>query len=395
MLFENKNILVGISGSIAAYKGAELVRAIQKEGGKVKVILTPSAKEFIGELTFRALTGEEVLSDWKDGKTGLEHIFWARWADGFVIAPATATTIGKIKNGIADNFLISVALAYDKPIVIAPAMNTKMYLNKATEENIQKLKEWGHIFVEPSEGKLACNEEGTGKLAEIDDITIQLAYAIYPKPLKNKKVVITAGGTREYFDPIRYISNASSGKYGYSLAKFSYILGAEVILITAPTCLKTPYGVKTIRVVSAEDMYREVIKHSEDADLIIMNSAVADFKPKIFSKQKLKKSSEKPVVELERNPDILKELGRLKKKNQILVGFAAESENLRENALDKLKRKNLDMIVANPVDVFSKGEHRGLIITKDENEFEIKPTSKDKSALHILNFIVDKFFNNL
>ncbi len=393
MLFEGKNILVGISGSIASYKGAELVRAIQKEGGKVRVILTPSAKEFIGELTFKALTGEEVLSDWKDGKTGLEHIFWARWSDGFVIAPATATTIAKIRGGIADNFLSSVALAYDKPIVIAPAMNTKMYLNRATQENIEKLKEWGHIFVEPSEGKLACDEEGIGKLADIDDIIVQLAYAIYPKPLKNKKVVITAGGTREYFDPIRYISNASSGTFGYLLAKFSYILGAEVILISAPTCLKAPYGVKVIDVVSAEEMYREVLKHSKDADLIIMNSAVADFKPKNFSKQKLKKASGKPIVELERNPDILKELGKLKRENQILVGFAAESENLKENALDKLKRKNLDMIVANPLDVFSKKEHTGLIITKNGEEIEIKPTTKDKSALFILQLIVDRFLS--
>ena len=393
MLFEGKNILVGVSGSIASYKSAELVRAIQKEGGKVRVILTPSAKEFIGELTFRALTGEEVLSDWKDGKTGLEHIFWARWSDGFVIAPATATTISKIRNGIADNFLTSVVLAYDKPIVIAPAMNTKMYLNKATQENINKLKGWGYIFVEPSEGRLACDEEGIGKLADIDDIVIQLAYSIYPKPLKNKKVVITAGGTREYFDPIRYISNASSGTFGYLLAKYSYILGADVVLISAPTCLKAPYGVRIVNVVSARDMYREVLKYSKDADLIIMNSAVADFRPKNFSKEKLKKASEKPVVELEKNPDILKELGKLKKSNQILVGFAAESQNLRENAMDKLKRKNLDMIVANPLEVFSKGEHKGLIITKDGKEMEIKPTTKEISAKSILDFIIKNLLN--
>ena len=210
--------------------------------------------------------------------------------------------------GIADNFLISVAIAYDKPIVIAPAMNTKMYLNKATQENIKKLKEWSYLFVEPIEGKLACEEEGIGKLADIEDIVIQLAYAIYPKPLKNKKVLITAGGTREYFDPIRYISNASSGQLGYLLAKYSYILGAEVILISAPTCLKTPYGVKKINVISAEDMYREVLNHYKDVDLIIMNSAVADFRPKNFSKQKLKKASEKPIVELEKKPRYIKRI---------------------------------------------------------------------------------------
>jgi len=388
MLFEEKNILVCITGSIASYKGAEIVRAIQKEGGKVRVILTEEAKEFIGELTFKALTGEDVLSDWKDGKTGLEHIFWARWADGFLIAPATATTIAKLRIGLADNFLNSVALAYDRPIVIAPAMNTKMYLNPATQENIDKLKERGYLFVNPSEGRLACDEEGIGKLADIEDILTQLAYAIYPKPLKDKKVLITAGGTREYFDPIRYLSNASSGKMGYLLAKYSYILGAEVILISAPTCLKAPYGVKVVNVVSAEDMYREVLNYYSDVDIIIMNSAVADFRPKNYSERKLKKHKEKNIVELERNPDILKKLGEIKKNNQILVGFSAESENLKDNALDKLKRKNLDMIVANPLDVFSKDSHKGIILFKDGSIIEIEPMSKEKSAMFILENVI-------
>ncbi len=390
MLLKGKKILVGVSGSIASYKACEIVRHFQKKGADVRVCMTPSAKEFVGELTFRALTDYQVLSDWKDGETGLEHIYWGRWADVFVIAPASANTISKLRIGMTDNFLTSVALAFDKKIVIAPAMNTKMYENPATRENLEILKDRGFIVVEPCEGELACGEEGKGKLAEIEDIESAVLYALLPKPLKNKKVLITAGGTREFFDPIRYISNASSGQMGYSLAKIAYALGGDVILISAPTCLKKPYGVKKIDVVSAEDMYKKVKELYKNSDVIIMNAAVADFKPKDFSSEKLKKSKEKPVVELEPNPDILKFLGKNKKENQILIGFAAESQNLVENAKDKLKRKNLDVIVANLVDVFSKKEHKGLIIFKNGNSIEIPPMEKEQSALFILN----KIFKN-
>ncbi len=387
MLLKEKKILVGVSGSIASYKACEIVRHFQKKGADVRVCMTPSAKEFVGELTFRALTDYQVLSDWKDGETGLEHIYWGRWADVFVIAPASANTISKLRIGMTDNFLTSVALAFDKKIVIAPAMNTKMYENPATRENLEILKDRGFIVVEPCEGELACGEEGKGKLAEIEDIESAVLYALLPKPLKNKKVLITAGGTREFFDPIRYISNASSGQMGYSLAKIAYALGGDVILISAPTCLKKPYGVKKIDVVSAEDMYKKVKGLYKNSDVIIMNAAVADFKPKDFSSEKLKKSKEKPVVELEPNPDILKFLGKNKKENQILIGFAAESQNLVENAKDKLERKNLDVIVANLVDVFSKKEHKGLIIFKNGNSIEIPPMEKEQSALFILNEI--------
>ena len=387
MLLKGKKILVGVSGSIASYKACEIVRHFQKKGADVRVCMTPSAKEFVGELTFRALTDYQVLSDWKDGETGLEHIYWGRWADVFVIAPASANTISKLRIGMTDNFLTSVALAFDKKIVIAPAMNTKMYENPATRENLEILKDRGFIVVEPCEGELACGEEGKGKLAEIEDIESAVLYALLPKPLKNKKVLITAGGTREFFDPIRYISNASSGQMGYSLAKIAYALGGDVILISAQTCLKKPYGVKKIDVVSAEDMYKKVKGLYKNSDVIIMNAAVADFKPKDFSSEKLKKSKEKPVVKLEPNPDILKFLGKNKKENQILIGFAAESQNLVENAKDKLKRKNLDVIVANLVDVFSKKEHKGLIIFKNGNSIEIPPMEKEQSALFILNEI--------
>ncbi len=387
MLWKDKKVLIGVTGSIASYKACELIRHFQKKGAEVKVTATPSALEFVGKLTFKALTGEEVLSDWKDGKTGLEHIFWARWPDVFIIAPASANTIAKLRVGLTDNFLTSLALAYDKPIVIAPAMNTKMYKNSATKENISVLKERGHLFVEPAEGELACGEEGEGKLADIEDIETVALYAVLPKPLKGKKVLVTAGGTREYFDPIRYISNASSGQMGYALAKMAYALVGDVILVSAPTCLKAPYGVKKIDVVSAVDMYEAVLKYLPEVDIIIMNAAVADFRPKTFSKEKLKKAKESPIVELEANPDILKTIGEKKREDQILIGFAAESSNLIENAKDKLKRKNLDVIVGNLLDVFNKETHRGIILFKDVKFVEIPPMDKESSALFILESI--------
>jgi len=380
--------LLGVSGSISSYKACELVRAFQKQGANVRVCMTPSAKEFVGELTFRALTNYEVLSDWKDGNTGLEHIYWARWADVFVIAPASANTIAKLRYGVTDNFLTSVALAFDKKTVIAPAMNTKMYENPATKENLEILKQRGFIITSPKYGELACGEEGSGKLADIDDILIDTAYAIYEKPLKGKTVLITAGGTREHFDPIRYISNASSGKMGYALAKWSYILGAKkVYLVSAPVCEKPISKVETINVVSANDMFEKIKEIYKDVDIIIMNSAVADFRPKHYSSSKLKKDKEKNVIELVSNPDILKFLGENKKENQVLIGFAAESENLIENALGKLKRKNLDYIIANKLDVFSKDTHAGVIISKTEEIIEIPNLTKEKSAYFILKSI--------
>lgn len=386
-MLKNKNVLVGVSGSIASYKACELVRALQKKGAVVRVCMTPSAEEFVGKLTFQALTGEEVYVSWKDGKSGLEHITLARWADAFVIAPASANTIAKLRFGITDNFLTSLALAYDKPIVIAPAMNTKMYENPATVENINVLKERGHILVSPNEGVLACGEEGAGKLADLEDIVLAIKYAVYPKILKGKKVLITAGGTREYFDPIRYISNASSGQMGYLLAEVAYCMGADVTLISAPTCLKLPSQIKKIDVVSALEMFEKIRDIYKDFDVIIMNAAVADFRPQHYSAQKLKKDKENMTVRLEPNPDILKFLGENKKENQILIGFAAESQNIEKNATDKLKRKNLDFIVANPVDVFSKDFYQGFILTKNLEKMEISSTDKESAAFEILNTI--------
>ncbi|MDM7274215.1 bifunctional phosphopantothenoylcysteine decarboxylase/phosphopantothenate--cysteine ligase CoaBC [Sulfurihydrogenibium azorense] len=386
-MLENKNILVGVSGSIASYKACEIVRLLQKKGANVRVCMTPSALEFVGRLTFQALTGEDVYISWKDGKTGLEHITLARWADVFLIAPASANTIAKLRFGITDNFLTSLALAYNKPIVIAPAMNTKMHENPATQENLKVLKERGHIIVNPSEGILACGEEGTGKLADLEDIILAVKYAATSKLLKGKRVLITAGGTREYFDPIRYISNASSGQMGYLLAESAYCMGADVVVISAPTCLKLPSQIKKIDVVSAQDMFEKVKELYQEFDIIIMNAAVADFRPQEYSSQKLKKDKENPVIQLQPNPDILKFLGENKRENQILVGFAAESDNLYQNAVDKLKGKNLDFIVANPVKVFSQDFYEGMLINKSLNTVNISAKNKENAAFEILKII--------
>ncbi|NPA12542.1 MAG: bifunctional phosphopantothenoylcysteine decarboxylase/phosphopantothenate--cysteine ligase CoaBC [Aquificae bacterium] len=387
MVLKGKNITVGITGSIAAYKGCELIRYLQKKGATVRATLTPSAEKFIGRLTLQALTQHTVPVSWEEGETGLEHIFWARWSDTVVVAPATANTLAKLSQGFADNFLSSMVLAFDKKTVVAPAMNTVMYKNPATQENLKKLKDRGFLVVEPAEGRLACDEEGEGKLADIQDIYTEVLKAVLPDYLKGKNILITAGGTREYFDPIRYISNASSGQMGYSLAQMSYALGGNVVLVSAPTCLTAPSQIKKVDVVSAEDMYKAVMGYLDWADVVIMNSAVADFKPAQYSGQKLKKDKQSLTVQLAPNPDILKAIGERKREGQIVIGFAAESENIIQNAEDKLKRKNLDYIVANSLSVFSKDTHSGWIVSKDGQIYEIPPMDKENSALYILEKI--------
>lgn len=389
-MLTGKNILLGVCGSIASYRACELVRYLQKKGSNVRVVMTPQATEFVSKMTFQALTGDKVFTNWNDGETGLEHITVGRWADCFVIAPATANTIAKIRFGIADDFLTSVALAYGKPIVLAPAMNTKMFENPATLENIRTLKERGYRFVEPKEGMLACGEEGAGKIADIEDIYLEILKALTPQKLKGKKVLVTAGGTREFFDPIRYISNASSGQMGYNIAKMAYAFGAQVVLVSAPSCFTSPSQIRKIDVVSATDMFEAVLREFEDADIVVMNAAVADFRPMGRSSQKLKKDKESLTVQLKPNPDILAEIGKIKREGQILVGFAAESENILQNARDKMRRKNLDLIIANPVEVFSKDRYRGVVVFPDR-EVEVVSDSKEDASFLIMKNIIENF----
>lgn len=347
------NILIGITGGIAAYKIPQLCRQFILNGHDVKVIMTENATKFITPLTFESITGNRVYID--DFKLYIEpdtikHISLSDWADIFIIAPATANTIGKIANGIADNLLTSSVLAYDtsKPLVLAPAMNSKMYRNVLFQRNLDKLKDAGFHIVDPITGVLACKDEGVGKMAEPEDIYIFCRRFLRKSEiLKGKKVLVTAGPTVENIDPVRFISNRSSGKMGYALAETAYEHGAEVLLISGPTNLKTFIDKKVVQ--SADEMFVEVMNFIKNVDILIMSAAVADYKVANYSQEKIKKRSDHLELYLTKNKDILKEASKIKKNGQIFVGFAAESHNLEENAIEKMKEKKLDLIVANDI----------------------------------------------
>ncbi|MFH1562914.1 MAG: bifunctional phosphopantothenoylcysteine decarboxylase/phosphopantothenate--cysteine ligase CoaBC [Nitrospirota bacterium] len=392
-MFKGKNIVLGITGSIAAYKSAELTSQLVKCGANVTIIMTKSATRFISPLTLATLSKNKVMTDLFEMPASyeVEHINLADKVDILLIAPATANIIGKIAAGIADDFLTTFALACPSPMVIAPAMNERMFLNPILAENIKKLKTRGVHFVEPEVGNLACGEKGIGRLAGIAQIMAAVESILKPvTPLKGKKILVTAGGTQEPIDPVRYIGNRSSGKMGYALAGVAKEFGAEVTLISAPTQLEPPTGVQTIFVETASQMRDEVLKAFPIVDIVISAAAVADFSPKEFKPQKIKKTTLPLVLELDKTPDILAELGQ-KKQDKILVGFAAESENLNEaslisNAKAKLKEKNLDLIVANDIKTaFGKDTTQVVIITKDGGCEELPLLPKKEVAVRILN----------
>ncbi len=375
-------ILIGVTGGIAAYKIPDLVRELKRQNFQVKVILTPFAEKFITKLTFATISdGAYTQEDWEDKP--LLHIELARWADVFLIAPATANTVGKIRNGIADNLLLTTVLAYNKPLLIAPAMNTVMYKSPQVQENLKKLKEWNHIIIEPEFGVLACEEVGEGKLASKERLIDWIYFSLEPKHLKDLKVLITCGATREFIDPVRYISNLSSGEMGFSLARVARWRGANVKVIAGHTSVPEPPEIQITRVNTTEEMREEVLKHYDWANIVIMNAAVSDYRPSQTSPKKIKKQ-EKLTLELVKNPDILEELGK-RKKHQFLVGFALESENLIHYGKEKLIRKNLDLLVANPTESMGSKNHRGYIITPDGVE-EFSFSTKLESA----RFIWDK-----
>lgn len=350
-MLRGKNIVLGVTGGIAAYKAVEVVSRLKKAGAAVHVIMTEGATKFVTPLTFRELSANPVaVHMWEEPKTwNVEHIALATLADIFLIAPATANIIGKIANGIADDMLSTTVMATKAPVVIAPAMNTNMYLNPITQQNITKLASLGYRFIEPATGMLACGVEGPGRLAEPSTI-VEYVGNLFNRncSLQGKKVLITAGGTREPLDPVRYIGNRSSGKMGYALAGAAAARGAEVLLVSGPTNLPAPQGVTVIPVESAQQMRDAVLAQYHDADIVIKAAAVADYRCVKQAEHKIKKNDENLTITLEKNPDILAELGRLKTK-QILVGFAAETEQLVAYATEKLNRKNADMIVANNV----------------------------------------------
>jgi phosphopantothenoylcysteine decarboxylase/phosphopantothenate--cysteine ligase len=346
----NKTIVLGITGGIAAYKAAEIVRLLVKEGATVRVIMTKNAQEFITPLTLQTLSGNpvstEIFSLTQESEIG--HIRLADTADLILIAPATANVIAKLAHGLADDLLTTVLLATTAPVVIAPAMNVHMYAHPLVQENLRKLTSLGYRVVEPSEGLLACGYEGKGRLADPEDIVEEVHATLTKKDLSGERVIVTAGPNCEPIDPVRFISNRSTGKMGFALARIAWRRGAEVTLVSGPTGLTPPRGVRFCAVRTAHEMQQAVLEHYAEATVVVAAAAVADYRPAHVAPQKLKKGEGKVVIELARNPDILADLGR-QKGNRILIGFATETENVVQNAERKLRSKNLDLIVANDV----------------------------------------------
>lgn len=394
-----KNILLGVTGGIAAFKSASIVSLLKKKGYDVKVVMTKNATNIIGPLTLETLSRNRIYVDMWDTNPHyeVEHISLADWADIVLIAPATYNIIGKVANGIADDMLTTIisAVSIRKPVFFALAMNVNMYENPILKENIDKLKSYGYRFIEVEEGLLACNYVAKGRMTEPEDIVAEIErYDIYSKienfntALKDKKVLITSGRTKENIDPIRYLSNNSSGKMGYSLAQAAIDLGAEVTLISGPTNLEIPKGLKSfVSVESALEMYEKVDEYFGDTDIFIACAAVADYRPKEYKKEKIKKSDSDLILELVRNPDILFEMGK-KKDKQLLIGFAAETNDIKENALKKLEKKNLDFIVANNASTMGNNTNTVEIIRKNKTSIKINQKNKIELAYDILKEII-------
>ncbi|MEE9175115.1 MAG: bifunctional phosphopantothenoylcysteine decarboxylase/phosphopantothenate--cysteine ligase CoaBC [Thermodesulfobacteriota bacterium] len=349
-IIKGKNIIVGVTGGIAAYKSCELVRGLVKKEASVQVVMTKNATEFITPLTLQTLSGRKVAINTFDlqWESEIGHISLADNADLIVVAPATASFIGKVASGIADSLLSTVILATKAPIILCPAMNVNMYENSAVKDNIEKLKERGFVIMEPGEGELACGWEGKGRLPEIEDILGEIEKTLTPHDMSNEKVLVTAGATREFIDSVRYISNPSSGKMGYALAREASNRGADVVLISGKTNLSPIPGVKTINVSSSEDMYKSVMEFLDWSTIVIKAAAVGDYTPTKTQNGKIKKDDKNKILKLKRTKDILYDIGR-KKNGRMVIGFAAETDNLLKNAQGKLKRKNADLIVANDV----------------------------------------------
>ena len=399
-MLENKNILLGVTGGIAAYKIATLASMLKKQKANVKVIMTENATQFITPMTFETLTANKVYTDTFDRnfEFKVDHIELGKWADVFLIAPASADVIGKLANGIADDMLTTTALAMRCPIVVSPAMNTAMYENKIVKHNMMKLRTYGMEVILPASGYLACGDAGAGKMPEPEMLLEYIKKASYSeKDLAGKKVCVSAGPTREAIDPVRYISNNSTGKMGVEIAKMAAYRGAKVTLVIGPSDEFVPDFINRVDIKSAEDMYDEIMKISDSQDIIIKAAAVADYTPAKYSDEKIKKKDNELSIELSRTKDILKELGERKKENskkQFLCGFSMETENMEENSKKKLKSKNVDMIVANNVKVegagFGTDTNVVTIYTKDK-EIILDKLSKLEVAKKIFDEIVRNF----
>lgn len=396
---KNKKILLCVTGGIAVYKAVALTSKLIQQGAEVKVIMSQSACKFVTPLSFQALSRNEVFTDTFEEKNPavISHIDLADWADVVLVAPATANVIGKLANGLADDMITTTLLASTAPVWIAPAMNVHMYDHSAVKNNMEKLVSFGYRFIEPGEGFLACGYVGKGRLEEPETIVEGLRRFFQKqdeRTLTGKTVLVTAGPTVEKVDPVRFFTNRSTGKMGYAIAEAAANLGADVILVSGPTNLPDPPKVQTIRVESAEEMFHAVMKHYEKTDVVIKSAAVADYRPKFVSDIKMKKQDGDSVLELERTKDILKTLGE-RKEHQVLVGFAAETNNVEEYAKGKLAKKNLDYVVANNVTVYGAGfgtdTNLVTIYKKDGTSISLPMMSKHDVAYALLEEVAKAF----
>ncbi|WP_346893353.1 bifunctional phosphopantothenoylcysteine decarboxylase/phosphopantothenate--cysteine ligase CoaBC [Clostridium sp. UBA871] len=390
-----KNVVIGVTGGVAVYKALDVISRLKKKDINVDVIMTKSACEFVTPLSFQSLSQNAVIKNMFDEPKVFEiqHISLAKKADVLVVVPATANIIGKVANGIADDMLSTTIMATNAKVIFAPAMNTNMYNNPIVKENIKKLKSYGYEFINPSSGRLACGDVGNGKLADTEEIAeVVLSHLHEPKDLVGKKVLVTAGPTRANIDPVRFLTNRSTGKMGYAIAEEARDRGAEVVLVSGPTSIKAPLGVKIIKVETNEEMLKAVKAEFDTSDIVVKSAAVSDYKPKTYSDKKIKKGPGNLNIELERDNDILKELGTLKK-HQILVGFAAESNDVIENAHIKLKKKNLDYIVANNITEsnagFGSDTNRVTVINRDGKEISLDNMSKRLVGHELFNMILN------
>ena len=393
-MLRGKTVVLGVTGSIAAYKMANVASMLVKRGCEVHVVMTKNATHFINPIAFESLTNTKCLVETFDRnfQFHVAHVSLTDKADVMLIAPASANVIGKIAGGIADDMLTTTVMACQKPVIIAPAMNTKMYENPILQDNLDKLRRFGYEIIEPASGHLACGTSGAGKMPSEEVLVSHIERCISKeKDLKGKKVLVTAGPTVESIDPVRYISNHSSGRMGYAIAKAAMLRGAEVTLVSGPTSLEAPMFVDTVNIRSAADMYEAVMERRDEQDIIIKAAAVADYTPAEVSNEKVKKKDDEMRIPLTRTKDILKALGENRKDGQFLCGFSMETQNMLENSRAKLKKKNIDMIVANnlkeEVAGFKTDTNVVTLITEKE-ELPLPLMSKDEVADHLLDFIL-------
>lgn len=395
-MLKGKTVVLAVSGSIAAYKIASLASALGKLHADVQVLMTQNATNFINPITFETLTGNKCLVDTFDRnfQYSVEHVALAKRADVVLVAPASANVIGKIANGIADDMLTTTVMACKCKKIISPAMNTQMFENPIVQDNLKKLEHYGYEVIQPAVGLLACKDVGQGKMPEPETLLEYILREVaYEKDLKGKKILVTAGPTQEPIDPVRYLTNHSSGKMGYAIAKVCSMRGAEVTLVSGKTAIKPPLFVDVVPVTTAREMYEAVTERSDRQDIVIKAAAVADYRPKTISEQKVKKTDGELSIEMERTDDILKYLGEHKRANQFLCGFSMETEHMLENSRKKLQKKNLDMIVANNVKVegagFAGDTNIVTLITRDD-ETQLPLLSKEETAVEIMNKILEQ-----